>query len=96
MKRLPPVILLIFSEIFLFKRNHISKVKARSETLLFYFFPEDVELKEKGEEDVVSIREATYELVKDDPSFSFESRGKSVDKGNGEMGMYFVVIGSKK
>lgn len=64
--------------------------------MLFYFFPEDVELKEKGEEDVVSIREATYELVKDDPSFSFESRGKSVDKGNGEMGMYFVVIGSKK
>ena len=40
----------------------------------------------------VNISQATYELLKDDPSFSFESRGKIEAKGKGEMKMYFVKL----
>ncbi|MFT5983398.1 MAG: ligand-binding sensor domain-containing protein/class 3 adenylate cyclase [Ulvibacter sp.] len=38
----------------------------------------------------VNISEATYELLKDDSEFVFESRGKIAAKGKGEMEMYFV------
>jgi adenylate cyclase len=38
----------------------------------------------------VNISEGTYELIKDDPYFAFESRGKIQAKGKGEMEMYFV------
>jgi class 3 adenylate cyclase/tetratricopeptide (TPR) repeat protein len=38
----------------------------------------------------VNISQATYELLKDDPAFSFESRGKIEAKGKGEMEMLFV------
>jgi class 3 adenylate cyclase/Tfp pilus assembly protein PilF len=38
----------------------------------------------------VNISEATYEILKDDSSFTFESRGKIEAKGKGEMEMYFV------
>ena len=38
----------------------------------------------------VNISQATYELLKDNPDFSFESRGKIEAKGKGEMEMWFV------
>jgi adenylate cyclase len=38
----------------------------------------------------VNISQATYELVKDDSNFTFESRGKIEAKGKGEIEMYFV------
>jgi len=40
----------------------------------------------------VNISEATYELLKDDPDFVFESRGKIEAKGKGEIEMWFVEI----
>lgn len=43
-----------------------------------------------GEVGQVNISEATYELLKDDPEFAFESRGKIEAKGKGEIEMYFV------
>jgi adenylate cyclase len=42
---------------------------------------------EKGK---VNISEAFYELIKDDPRFSFEYRGNISAKGKGEINMYFV------
>jgi class 3 adenylate cyclase len=38
----------------------------------------------------VNISQGTYELLKDDADFSFESRGKIKAKGKGEIEMYFV------
>ncbi len=38
----------------------------------------------------VNISQYTYELIKDDPRFIFESRGKIHAKGKGEVEMYFV------
>lgn len=38
----------------------------------------------------VNISQSTYELLKDDPDFQFENRGKIKAKGKGEMEMYFV------
>jgi class 3 adenylate cyclase len=38
----------------------------------------------------VNISEATYEILKDDSQFSFESRGKVEAKGKGEVHMYYV------
>jgi adenylate cyclase len=43
-----------------------------------------------GEVGKVNISQATYELVKEEPQFTFESRGKIEVKGKGEMEMYFV------
>ncbi len=43
-----------------------------------------------GEIGKVNISQATYELLKDDTQFTFESRGKIEAKGKGEMGMYVV------
>lgn len=40
----------------------------------------------------VNISQSTYELVKDDPDFTFEYRGKIDAKGKGEVDMYFVNI----
>lgn len=45
-----------------------------------------------GEVGRVNISQATYELLKADPQFSFESRGKIDVKGKGEMNMYFVKL----
>jgi len=39
----------------------------------------------------VNISEATYELLKGDPEFTFESRGKVEAKGKGEIEMLFVT-----
>ncbi|MGB0369001.1 MAG: adenylate/guanylate cyclase domain-containing protein [Flavobacteriales bacterium] len=47
-------------------------------------------MESSGEVGKVNISEATYELLKDDAQFSFESRGKIEAKGKGEMEMYFV------
>lgn len=43
-----------------------------------------------GEIGKVNISGGTYALLKDDPEFTFESRGKIEVKGKGEMEMYFV------
>ena len=40
----------------------------------------------------VNISETTYELIKDEPMFKFQCRGKVQTKGKGEMGMYFVSL----
>ena len=47
-------------------------------------------MESSGEAGKVNISEASYELVKDDPSFQFVARGKVQAKGKGEMEMYFV------
>jgi class 3 adenylate cyclase len=40
----------------------------------------------------VNISQSTYELLKDDPDFEFEYRGKVSAKGKGEMEMWFVTL----
>ena len=47
-------------------------------------------MESSGEVGKVNISEASYELLKDDPEFTFESRGKIEAKGKGEINMYFV------
>ena len=49
-----------------------------------------------GEVGKVNISQATYELLKDNPEFAFENRGKIEAKGKGEMEMLFVSFGNKK
>jgi adenylate cyclase len=39
----------------------------------------------------VNVSQATYELLKEDTQFTFESRGKIEAKGKGEIEMYFVA-----
>lgn len=48
-------------------------------------------MESSGEVGKVNISEATFELMKDDAQFSFESRGKIEAKGKGEMEMYFIT-----
>ncbi|WP_417590046.1 adenylate/guanylate cyclase domain-containing protein [Owenweeksia hongkongensis] len=43
-----------------------------------------------GEIGKVNISKTTYELLKDDPQFTFEGRGKIEVKGKGEIEMWFV------
>lgn len=40
----------------------------------------------------VNISQSTYEIIKDDPQFKFENRGKVQAKGKGEIEMWFVDI----
>ena len=47
-------------------------------------------IESSGEVGKVNISEATYNLLKDDTSFSFSSRGKIEAKGKGEMEMFYV------
>ena len=47
-------------------------------------------MESSGDVGKVNISEATYELLKDDSDFTFQSRGKIAAKGKGEMEMYFV------
>lgn len=49
-------------------------------------------MESNGEVGRVNISQATYELLKDDPQFTFESRGKVDVKGKGEMQMWFVDL----
>jgi class 3 adenylate cyclase len=44
----------------------------------------------------VNISRATYEILKDDTQFAFESRGKIEAKGKGEIEMYFVSLKTEK
>ncbi len=39
----------------------------------------------------VNISQYTYNLIKNDPEFNFESRGKIAVKGKGDMEMYFIT-----
>jgi class 3 adenylate cyclase len=43
-----------------------------------------------GEVGKVNISRVTYDLIKNDPQFAFESRDKVSVKGKGEMDMWFV------
>ncbi len=45
-----------------------------------------------GEVGEVNISQVTYDIIKDDPQFSFTSRGKIAAKGKGEVEMWFVSI----
>jgi len=47
-------------------------------------------MESSGEPGRVNISQYTYQLIKDDPSFSFEPRGKVQAKGKGEVEMWFV------
>lgn len=44
----------------------------------------------------VNVSRATFELLKDDPQFAFESRGEMKVKGKGEMDMWFVKMKTEK
>jgi len=48
-------------------------------------------MESSGEVGKVNISQATYELLKSDPQFVFESRGKIEAKGKGEINMYFLT-----
>lgn len=47
-------------------------------------------MESSGELGKVNISQMTYSMLKDDPQFIFESRGKIKAKGKGEMEMWFV------
>jgi adenylate cyclase len=47
-------------------------------------------MESSGEVGKVNISQGTYELLKDDPDFTFESRGRINAKGKGAVEMYFV------
>ncbi len=49
-------------------------------------------MESSGEVGKVNISQATYEILKDDPEFKFESRGKIAAKGKGEIEMWFVSM----
>jgi hypothetical protein len=40
----------------------------------------------------VNISQSTYKLLKGDPRFTFEIRGKIEAKGKGEIEMFFVSL----
>mgnify|MGYP000527769203 CR=1 FL=1 len=45
-----------------------------------------------GEVGKVNISNTTYEIIKDEPHFDFEHRGKIEAKGKGEVDMWFVTV----
>ena len=47
-------------------------------------------MESNGQVGKVNISQYTFELIKDNPQFTFESRGKIQAKGKGEIEMYFV------
>ena len=49
-------------------------------------------MESQGEVGHVNISQTTYEHLKEDPTFSFESRGHIHAKGKGEIKMYFVRL----
>ncbi|RKE95242.1 adenylate/guanylate cyclase domain-containing protein [Ichthyenterobacterium magnum] len=49
-------------------------------------------MESSGEVGKVNISENTYDYIKDEPEFTFESRGKIKAKGKGEVEMYFVSL----
>jgi adenylate cyclase len=52
-------------------------------------------MESSGEVGKVNISESTYELLKNNIDFAFESRGKIAAKGKGEVQMYFVKLAEK-
>jgi adenylate cyclase len=52
-------------------------------------------MESSGEVGKVNISEATYDLLKNEPNFAFESRGKIEAKGKGEIEMYFVSVNNE-
>jgi class 3 adenylate cyclase len=48
-------------------------------------------MESSGDVGKVNISQATYEILKDEACFTFESRGKIEAKGKGKMEMYFVT-----
>ncbi len=53
-------------------------------------------MESNGEAGKVNISAATYELLKNNPKFSFNNRGNISVKGKGEMEMYFVDLKTEK
>lgn len=53
-------------------------------------------IESNGEVAKVNISRSTYELLKDDPQFSFKSRGSKDVKGKGAIEMWFVSLRSDK
>lgn len=53
-------------------------------------------MESSGEVGKINISQATYELLKNDPDFVFEPRGKIEAKGKGEMEMWFVELSERK
>ena len=47
-------------------------------------------MESSGETGKVNVSEVTYNLLKNDTDFIFESRGKIRAKGKGEIEMYFI------
>jgi len=47
-------------------------------------------IEQSGEVGKVNITKSTYDLIKDDPIFKFEARGKIKAKGKGKIEMWFV------
>ena len=53
-------------------------------------------MESNGQTGQVNISQATYELLKNDPTLSFENRGQIDVKGKGAMEMYFVTSRTAK
>ena len=49
-------------------------------------------MESSGEVGKVNISRPTYDLLKEDPQFTFESRGRIEAKGKGKVEMYFVSV----
>ncbi len=47
-------------------------------------------IESNGQPGKINISQTTYDLLKDNPSFSFKSRGRILAKGKGELEMWFV------
>ena len=47
-------------------------------------------VEEGGKAGKVNVSQSTYNLIQENPNFTFESRGKIEVKGKGELDMYFV------
>ena len=52
-------------------------------------------IESNGEVGKVNISQATFDLIKNDSQFTFESRGKITAKGKGEIEMYFVNLNTE-
>lgn len=49
-------------------------------------------IESNGEAGRINISQSTYELLKDDPDFLFDIRGKIEAKGKGKINMYFIEL----
>ena len=51
-------------------------------------------MESSGEVGKVNVSKTTYNLIKDDPHFTFDSRGEIQAKNKDDMEMYFVELAS--